>query len=277
MKKDKIQKKKNKPISKFKEDIIVMVSVTTNIKGKEFETFMIFSIGMGLTLAILVISIVELPVAIFTGIVAMCMPFIFLKSKLQIKRAGNSREGEILVSELIANYKISYCNITEAIETTAKLIEDAPHSKALLFDLALGLNTAVSKEEVNKLLDNFKQSIGTIWADVLATNLYFAITQGINISRSLQDLSEGLIRSRRLVEYNKRGINEATMMLKFLGPVCMILTVICAVNVFGMPIEKYLFYQFGTETGLTWFLLVVFSYVIGVGVNVYFGSKKLDL
>ncbi len=264
-------------VEDIKEKIRILVISTTNFTNRPTEKFIAISVGVGLFAGLLIGLVVQIQVAILSSIIAMFVPFVYLKSRQQIKRAGHSKEGEILVSELIANYKISYCNITEAIESTAKLIEGAPYSKALLFDLALGLNTAVSKEDVNKLLDSFKHSIGTVWADVLATNIYFAITQGININRSLQDLFEGLLRSRRIVEYNKREINESTMMLKFLAPSCVILTVFCATCVFDMPLNKYLYYQFGTTTGLTWFLIVIFTYIFGTAVNIFFTSKRLDL
>ncbi len=258
-------------------EIKMLMSIVLNIEKKGVEIFLAFSLVPAIVIGIIVGVIGGIPLGFVAMLVVTPSPYLFLKSKLYVQRTGISKEGEVLVGELLANYKISYCNITEAIETTAKLIEDAPYSKALLFDLAIGLNTAVTKEDINKLLDNFKHSIGTIWADILATNMYFAITQGVNITRSLQDLSESLIKSRRLVEYNKRGINEASMMIKFLAPACVVLTVFCATSVFGMPLEKYLYYQFGTPSGLAWFLGVVMSYLVGIGVNIYFSSKKLDL
>ncbi len=270
-------KEKNKRLNIFCLEIKMLMEIVLNIKKKSLEIFFGGTLGVGLIIGIPVGIVAGIPLGVATILVTISTAYLYLKSRLYVQRAGTSREGEVLVGELLANYKISYCNITEAIETTAKLIEDAPFSKALLFDLAIGLNTAVTKEEVNKLLDNFKHSIGTIWADILATNMYFAITQGINITKSLQDLSESLIKSRRLVEYNKRGINEASMMLKFLGPACIVLTVFCATSIFGMPLGKYIYYQFGTESGLSWFLSVVVSYIVGIGVNVYFSSKKLDL
>ncbi len=139
--------KKSSPVRK-KEDsvrkhITALVIATLGEVKKPYEKFLMISTTLGIIASSMVFSTVGPLIAACSCFTAMGIPYLLLRSKLQLNRVKNSREGEVLVGELLANYKICYANITEAIEITAKTVSDAPMSKALLLDLAIGLNTII--------------------------------------------------------------------------------------------------------------------------------------
>lgn len=90
---------------------------------------------------------------------AMLLPYAGLRLLLQRKRAAASREGEILLTELLENYKICYLNMRRAIEVSAQTIQEAPHAKRLLFSLSKGLNRGSSDAETETLLEEFRLSL----------------------------------------------------------------------------------------------------------------------
>ena len=103
------------------------------------------------------------------------------RSGLERSEPEVSAEGAVLLVELLDNYKMNFYNIREAIEVTALTIEDAPHTRKLMFDLSKGLNRAGDNVQIRKLLDNFRYSVGTSWASVLSDNIYLAVTSGMRI------------------------------------------------------------------------------------------------
>lgn len=232
----------------------------------------LFGLGLVLTFTILPITI-----GLIASFALLFLPYCVLRTKLQTFRVAASREGDLLISELLNNYKICYYNMQEAIGKTAVELEEAPHSKKLLFNLARGLNTAGEKEEIEKLLQVFSYGLGTSWGKILATNILFATTSGIKVTDSLKDLSESMVKARKVLEYAKRENNEAAVMLKYLAPVCFVLTVLGAIKYFGFTLKKYLSYQFLTETGITWVMIILGMYILGIMVNVFCSKKKMEL
>lgn len=220
---------------------------------------------------------VKMSLVILASLAAGAIPYGLLRLRLQKLRVDSSREGEILVTELLENYKIQYCNMHRAIEeTAASLDEEAPNSKRLLFNLARGLNTA-EKDRIWQLLGEFRMSINTSWGNILASNMGFALTAGVEVTDALTDLADTVKRARRVDEFARRENNEAALILKYLAPISYFLTVAGGVGFFGLSPEKFLYYQFGTEAGLTWFIISLIIYAAGVLLNACISKTKLDL
>lgn len=214
--------------------------------------------------------------ALTAGIVTGFLPYGLLRLRLQKIRVDSSREGEILITELLENYKIYYCNMQRAIEVSAATIEEAPNSRRLLFNLARGLNIA-EKNRIGFLLREFRMSINTSWGNILTSNMGFALTAGVEVTEALTDLADTVKRARRVDEFARRENNEAAMMLKYLAPAAYMLTAAGGIGFFGLSPEKFLYYQFGTEAGLTWFTISLIIYVAGVMLNGCISRPKLDL
>lgn len=239
-----------------------------------------FSFICGLIgLAAYLLSSFILPVSTCLIVTVACvfLPYIFLRTKLQQIRVNISHEGEALVTEILNNYKIQHYNIKEAIEQTAFTITEAPHSKKMLFDLAKSLNTAATKEEIKAALDLFKYSIGTSWANILASNIYFAQVEGTKITNSLTDLTDAIMKARKAVEMNRRENTEGLLILKWMVPIGFVLTIIGADKFFDIPFKEFCYYQFQTPSGINWFLGLVGMYIASIIISIFLSKTKMDI
>jgi len=274
-----VKNKKNiEQVSEFEKHLYMLIGATIRTKNpKSAYIFVIVSGIISVVTFTLCSFILPINIAIFVMLISTSMPYILLRTKLQSIRVLNSREGDTLISELLNSYKISYYNMQEAIKLTAENLEPNANCKKLLYNLAKGFNKAATTLEIKELLDTFRFSIDTSWANVLATNIYFAQTNGIKVTNSLSDLLASISKSKRVIEHSRRENNEANLMLKYLVPICYLLTVIGACKYFGFTFRKFLIYQFGTTTGLTWILAIIGLYLLGIVINVFLSREKMDL
>ena len=243
---------------------------------KSIKAFWTVSSCSALAAAALLAGKVSLSVTVSAALAAEVLPYGLLRLRLKKLQVSSSREGEILVTELLENYKIHYCNMRQAIEQTASSIEEAPNSRRLLLNLTKGLNTA-EKDRIGSLLREFRLSINTSWGNILASNMGFALMSGVEVSEALADLADTVKRARRVDEFARRENNEAALILKYLAPVSYVLTAAAGVAFFGLSPEKFLYYQFKTEAGLTWFTISLIIYVAGAVINACISRTRLDL
>lgn len=205
------------------------------------------------------------------------LPYCFMHVRLHEKRVERSKEGDIIVQELLNNYLIHDCNMQEAIEITSRTMEDAPLGRQLYLQLAKGLQHAVTNREIENLLSTFRYAFDTAWGNVLASNIYFAHLYGIKVDAALNDLAICMTESRKSVEFGRRENHEAKIMLLFLAPVSYILSIFFACHYFNFTLAKFFFYQFGTKLGLQWFLSMVVCYVISLMIQSFLTKEKMDI
>ena len=263
---------------KFFLHIKTLLRITTG-KGNEARcrVFLSVSAVTGALPILFLYGKVAQGLVLVTGLFLCLLPYILLRLKLQVIRVESSREGEILVTELLENYKIHYFNMQRAIEVSAAGMEEAPNCRRLLFNLSKGLNAAGSAAEIKRLLEEFRLSINTSWANILAVNLYFALSGGMQVTYALSDLAAAVAMARKVDEYVKRENNEAKLMLKYLAPIAYLLTLVGGIAFFRLTWKKYLFYQFHTTVGLTWLMISLLLYAVGILLYVYISRGKLDL
>ena len=205
------------------------------------------------------------------------IPIILLLAKLQDIRVRSSKEGKILIIELLDNYKIHYYNMQHAIEITASTIEEAPSCKRLLFNLSKGLNRVSNNEEIRSLLDDFRYAIGTSWSGILTDNIYFALSSGVRVDVALGDLISAVSMAEEVEEKSKRENNEAGLILKYMVPICYGMTFLGAIKFFGLTAKEFFYYQFATKVGLSWFVAIVVMYVTSLIAKFFLTRNKLDL
>lgn len=241
------------------------------------ENFYICSFALGTGGAFAVYFAAGPVMACIIGIFLTVAPYGVLTARLYSRRVARSREGDILVQELLNNYKINGFNIKEAVEITAGQLDKAPGAKRLLLQLAKGLQKAVTKNEVECHLAAFRYGIDTAWGNALSTNIFFAYLYGIRVDHALEDLLASMIRSRQVVEYGKRENNEARLILQYLAPVSFLLTAAGACRYFGFTPAKFIRYQFGTALGMQWFLIMSMLYAVSLLLNVFLSREKMDI
>ncbi len=220
---------------------------------------------------------VPLLVSILGSVLVGLAPTLILLGKLQTLRISSSKEGGILLTELLDNYKMNYFNMQHAIEVTAVTIKGAPNCKRLLLSLSKGINRANNNEEVKKILEDFKFAIGTSWASILVDNMNFALSSGIKVTEAMEDLIKTVEKAKAVEEYAKRENNESKLILKYLAPGCYLLTVIGGIKYFGITTTQFIQYQFETAAGFGWFMISLLTYTLSLVIKFFLTRDKLDL
>lgn len=270
------KERKQLPISEYIERMISTVNGKAE-KGSVMK-FYELSIFLAMMAFVLTYFLMTAKIAPLAAVVAGFMPFLCYRTKLQGIRNETSREGEILTSELLSNYKIYHTSMRTAIENTIETISsEAPHSKKLLIRLQYDINAVASKEGLKEAIDRFKFGIGTNWSIMLATNIELSLFEGLDVTSSMEDLIQQIARARKAMEETKRQGSEARRMLKFLVPGIYLLTLIASMYFFGMSFTEFCHNQFKTPTGSTWFLIVCVTYIASIAAAEYIGRDKMDI
>lgn len=241
------------------------------------EVFFIVSLVASIGTAAIISMVQTLPMALVCGACAGMTPYLLIVIRLHDKRVSRSAEGDILIQELLSNYKIYDFNMKEAVEKTAFSIEGADNAKVLMIKLAKSLNTTATAQEVEKHLSQFRYAINTSWCNALASDIFFGHVHGIRVDVAMEDLQQSMLKGRRVREHGKRENNEAAVMIRYISPLCMLLSVAGACKFFGFTVKKYMSYQFGTALGLKWFLIMVILYICGFAICRLFSGEKMDI
>lgn len=216
-------------------------------------------------------------IAVLWGAFLACMPYLLLQVQLHEKRVRRSREGDVLVQELLNYYQICDYHMVEALECTALSLKEEPLGKRLFLQLAKDLRSAVTKKEAEDLLTEFRYAFDTVWGNVLASNILFSHLYGVRVDGALKDLLACMVQSRKAVEYSRRENHEARMMLVWLAPISFLLSVFFACRFFDFTLGKFFSYQLGTPLGLQWFFSMVFCYVISLVIHGFLAKEKMDI
>ncbi len=211
--------------------------------------------------------------SLFAGL----LPYFVLQVRLHGKRVSRSKEGDVLVQELLNQYQIFDYHMLTALEKTAEKIEGAPLGKRVLLQLAKDLQNAVTKKEVEEKMETFRFSFHTAWGNILASNIFFAHLYGLRVDGAMKDLLLSMTQSRKASQYGRRENHEAKMMLQYLTPVSYALSVFFACRYFDFTIGKFFAYQLGTSLGLQWFFTMLFCYITGLLIHGYFAREKMDI
>ena len=244
---------------------------------KSVRTFFILSLFLGGSVFFLFLGKTSILTASAAAFLGTLIPYLGLRVLVQGRQVTGSHEGEILVTEILNNYKIHYCNMTRAIEATAMTLEGAPYSRRLLFNLSRGLNKVSGTAELKVLLEEFRFGMGTSWAGILSTNIYLACSSGIRVTRSLSDLARSMEQARQIEEFSQRENNEARAILYYLVPFGSLFMTAAGIHFFGLTAEDWFYYQFQTTGGITWFVLWLLVYLSAVGVHLLLSNRKFDL
>ena len=104
----------------FSQHIKTLLKVTTGKGGgKQMRIFLFLSAGAGSVVFSLLSGRIGDILCLTAAVFALLLPYALLRVKLRFIRVESSREGEILITELLENYKINYFNMQRAIEVSA--------------------------------------------------------------------------------------------------------------------------------------------------------------
>lgn len=253
----------NEPIktkNRFINYIEMLLSITINTK-KPFAVYSFFALSFMLffiTFIILFTKIESKLLAFSFSIFSGLFPFMALFLKLNNMQLEGSYEGEQLIIELSNQYKINNFNMIEAIDKTIPYMKDNPYSSKALLRLSLAIKEYRNINELNNAIKEFVLNYNTEWAQMLGMNIFIAISEGIDVSNSLDDIMDELKIIKSLIEKNKRYNNETFALIKYVIPITYIFTIYLATTYFNFSLKKFFDYQFRTDIGLKFGTLTFF-------------------
>ena len=214
--------------------------------------------------------------AFVLAIVIGALPYLWLRLKLSVVQRTGSFEGEALIRELNTQYKLNYKNIREAIKATVVNLDDkASLSKRALFKLALRLNTYSGEEELNEILEEFRFTYGTEWANMLTHNFYNAIVDNSDVSAGLADLLNICKEINQKIEKEKQSRTQTVAMTKFLSPALFIIFYVMAAKM--LSVKEIIRIQFTTQIGVLMLLLIIGSFLLNLAVSILASKPKFDI
>lgn len=205
------------------------------------------------------------------------LPYCYLRLKLASMQITGSYEGQVVITEILNQYKINYQNPIEAIEKSIRHLDRVPIGKRLLFCLVLRLHTYRSDEELRMILEDFALGINTEWGRMLSTNLYYAISEDANVTAGLEDLLKECELGKKMLEQGKRMNREAFSVITLLVPAIYLALIWALVQYMGFTIPKVIHYQFFTQNGLILFAVLLVLLFVTTAVSTVMRRPKFDV
>jgi Flp pilus assembly protein TadB len=214
--------------------------------------------------------------ALIISLFSASAPGLILWIRLSLVRKKGSYEGELLMGELLREYRIRDFNIYEALEMVSKSTADLKVTTRLIGRLLYNLRTLGNPSEIKEAAEGFAESMKTNWSKMLAHDIYLAAAEGTNVSFALEDILIQLREARTAVEERKRLNSESMRMVFYMVPLIYILTMFMAVRFLDIHVNTLLINQFGTPTGLIFFFFIVFMALSNMALIQFFTNQTFD-
>ncbi|MCL1982762.1 MAG: hypothetical protein FWG53_06740 [Clostridiales bacterium] len=216
------------------------------------------------------------PSAVATALACAVLPYTVLRVKLEIIRKRSSYEGEAFVGNFLSAYRISSCNIFEAMEKTGKQKEKTKNCSELMVRILLEIRGSANHAEISRATGKFAYAINTNWSRMLAYNIKLAVTKGTNISLALEDILIQLREAKAASEERKRVNAEAARIVKFFIPALYCLSVFMSVRQVGISLERYIYNQIFTAQGFMMFTAAVLLFVMNLVLLELVNNQQFD-
>lgn len=214
--------------------------------------------------------------SLISGLIFALMPYGYIRMRLINIRLRSSHEGEILISELLNQYKINFRNMIEAVDQSISCLDRAPLSKTLLYRAARRLKTYKNPEELREILDDFVYGINTDWSKILANNIYAAIAGQADVTAGLEDLLSDCRDITQLLESDKRNNLESGVIVKFLGPAMYFGLMWTSYRYMGFSVSGIATYQLASKEGLGMLIIIIISAFVSVAFITILANRKYE-
>jgi hypothetical protein len=204
------------------------------------------------------------------------IPYLLLLLRLQKLRFAGSNEVELLIVELLSQYRINHFNMYEAIDQTIPRLTSAPYLQKALIRLSFAIKQADSDAVIISSVDNFNYALKTNWSAILSENLKYSLVYGENVYQSLEDILEESKTMNSIYEKDRQQNNEALFMIKYVTPAVYLFSVYAMVAIIGFDFSKYVDYQFYNTIGLKFFALILIFMIINSGIYILIKKRKRD-
>lgn len=215
-------------------------------------------------------------VALMSALLMASFPYLFLRTRLENMRKKVSFEGEEFLGEFLSNYRISACDVLEAMARVSLTDRPKEQLKLLLSKMLYAVRNDSSTSSIRNAEEQFSFAVNSNWAKMFSYNLGIAITTGEDISLALEDILIQLREARVLGEKRKRLNAEATKMVLFLVPAMYLMTVITSVYFIGLSWQEFFHHQFMTSQGFLLFLLGLIFFLINLILTEVVNHQRFD-
>lgn len=243
-----------------------------------FQSSFLFLVSFLVSFMFQIQSIFFLKALFFSLIFGLCIgfiPFIFQYIKLWKLRVESSKEAITLLNELINQYKINNENIIEALDQTYYELKEDMKTKRFILRLTMRLKERKNDKELDEILDEFVFTVDTNWIKMLAHNIRFNLKNKISMTIGMEDILTQLKLSNENKNFADRLNNESFKIVNILAPFIYISTVYLSVKKLGIPLNRYLKYQF-SGTGLMLLFSIIFLYVLSKILIYVYKNQKFD-
>lgn len=206
----------------------------------------------------------------------MCLPYLVLRTKLGTIRYLGSHEGEILVSELLNQYKINYYNMMEAIDKSVPCLDQAPHSQRAMYRLAMRLKIVNSDSDLRDALDDFLFALDTNLGAMLTNNIYMAMKDNLTVVAGLEDILRGCKEITEALERGKRYNLEGFAIAKWLAPTMYVGLMYMAIKSAGFSFQSVLSYQFASSKGIVMIIAITVLAFVNIIIMNMLSAQRYD-
>lgn len=250
---------------------------------RELELFLITTIGVATPFIVFSFVVVSSFLAILTGlflygtgsdnnriligaVISGALPAFILFIRRKNIRITSSYEGDELITELLAQYKLNHLNMIEAIDKTIPRLKKSKYTKRALTRLSLSIKENGSAEDLEMFTQEFSYTFATNWAQLLSNNIYMAIVYRDDVKEALEDILEELTGTKSINEKGNQENSESFLIIKYIMPIGYVISALAIMKYFDFSWKKFLSYQFHNPMGMKSFmlfaLLLVFNYII---------------
>lgn len=256
------------------ESILLVISNGKNVEMK-VKLFALLVITTFITSSVIFVHAFKIK-GILLALILSAMPYIAIRARLYVKQVKSSFEGEMLMEELVNQYKMCNRNIYETLDASILSIPEGYISKNALYQLRLKLTTFRSEDELKKALQRFVLNWNSTWSKMIADNIYNAVWERIDVLTGFENLLEECKNINKGIEINKRESLEAELIAKVICPLFFII-LMCAVRfMFGYSWEKIFAYLFIDKKGVSASTLLLFVYNFNVSTFPVLGKRNYD-
>ena len=252
---------------------VLQTTLGNNIKSMHFVWFCSLLFVLVSVVGLRSMSVIS---SLGTGLITALIPYFILRVKLEILRKKSSFEGEAFLNNFFSAYRMSNCNIFEAMEKTGKDKQQTKNCSELIVKILLEIRNTANHMEINKATSKFAYAINTNWSKMFAYNINLAVTSGANISLALEDILIQLREAKVASESRKRINAEAARMVKFFVPSLYILSVFMAIRYVEIPFGRFIYNQLFTSQGFTLFAASAFLFIVNFAIVEFVNNQQFD-
>lgn len=248
------------------------------VVGKELSPNVFIGFNLGVFLLVLwpTSNYYGWLIALASSLLMAAFPYLLLRSRLENIRKKVCVEGEEFLAEFLSNYRISGCDVLEAMARISMETKPRGQLEALISKMLYQVRNDPSIYSVKLAEEQFSFAVNSNWAKMFSYNLGVAITTGEDINLALEDIFIQLREARVLGEKRKRLNAEATKMVLFLVPGMYITTVLVSVHFIGLSWKEFFHHQFMTAQGFLLFLLMIGFFLLNLILTEMVNHQRFD-